>query len=60
MMMSFICSFRNKNDRSSLHYFYNAGSAGLVDGTGYPTSSWGVVVGVREMWRDVPEYMMIL
>jgi hypothetical protein len=28
--------------RNSLCYFYNAGSAGLVDGTGYPTRSWGV------------------
>ena len=26
-------------------YPYNAGSAGLVDGAGYPASKWGVGVG---------------
>ena len=28
--------------RGFLRYPYNAGSAGLVDGVGYPTSKWGV------------------
>jgi hypothetical protein len=30
--------------RSSLRYSYNAGSVGLVDGTGYPACSSGVIV----------------
>ena len=60
-LMSQVLDGRAGGDRrGSPRYSYSAGSAGLVDGTGYPTSSWGVVVGVREMWRDVPEYMMIL
>ncbi len=32
--------------RNSLRYSYNAGSAGLVRGTGHPTRSWGVSFGV--------------
>ena len=28
--------------QSFLRYSYNAGSAGLVDGTGYPTRGWCV------------------
>jgi hypothetical protein len=30
--------------RSSLRYSYNARSAVLVDGTGYPTRSWGAIL----------------
>jgi hypothetical protein len=33
--------------RSSLRYSYNAGSAGLVNGTGYLTRSLGVIFGVK-------------
>ena len=33
--------------RSSPRYSYNAGSAGLVNGTGYPTRSLGVIFGVK-------------
>jgi hypothetical protein len=46
--------------RSSPRYSYSAGSAGLVYGTGYPTRSWGVVFGVRQVWQDVPQYKMIM
>jgi hypothetical protein len=36
--------------RGFLRYPYNAGSAGLVDGVGYPTSKWGVFFGGRQVW----------
>jgi hypothetical protein len=32
-----------RSSQSFLGYSYNAGSAGLVDGVGYPARSWGVV-----------------
>ena len=34
---------RRSSRRSSPRYSYNAGSAGLVDGAGYPGRTWGVV-----------------
>jgi hypothetical protein len=39
---------------------YNAGRAGLVDGAGYPASSWGVGLCFREIWRDVPQYKVMM
>jgi hypothetical protein len=39
---------------------YTAGRAGLVGGAGYPACSWGVGFGVREIWRDVPQYEMMM
>ena len=43
--------------RGSPRYSYNAGSAGLVNGTGYPTRSWvcflvlGAFAGGNTIWR---------
>ena len=51
---------RRVRRRSSLRYSCNAGSAGPVAGTCHPTRSWGVVFGVREIWRDDPHYKMIM
>ena len=45
--------------RGSPRYSYNADGAGLVNETGYPTRSWGGVLGVEEIWRDVPQYKMM-
>ena len=38
--------------RGSPRYSYNADSAGLVNGTGYSTCSWGVAFGVRGTRRS--------
>jgi hypothetical protein len=51
--------------RGSPRYSYNAGSAGFVDGAGYPARNWGVVGFVLvnrppAIWQDDPQYNQIL
>jgi hypothetical protein len=43
------------------HYSYNAGSAGLVEGTWHTACKWGVPVGfcdyvIKQIWKDDPQY----